>query len=471
MSNRLSDTKIMPVIPTDEPQGAPQRPRRPQGQRPQGDTRQYRVAGQQRRPDSRQDMRPRNPHQQGRASAPQQRRVQPPPRQRIQQPYAQQAPIRRASYQSNLPDEDRFDPFRQPQQPYYAPEFDEEPREAERPRKKKKKRRHRHHSCLSRIITGILTLVVVFFVLYSAAAWYAIKKINYSETGPRSLTVGLAEQDDEVRNILLIGSDSRDEGRGRADTIIVLSFSKHNQTMTMTSLLRDSYVSIPDHGTDKLNAAYAYGGPTLLMDTIVNNFGIPIDDYICVNFKAFVHITDALGGLKITVSDREAEAINVILESEVNRIMGDPPTDDFLPSGGTFVLSGKQALAYARIRFVGNADFERTERQRTVLDLMLNKLKHPSPTALPKILHSAMPELETNIPSTSMYLLSLQLPVKLIGYDVQKLRLPADGTFSDSTSPDGQMVLAVDFDRNHQIYLDTVTQKITPAEPEIGVEP
>ena len=305
--------------------------------------------------------------------------------------------------------------------------------------------------------------------LYSGVVLLAIKKLGYEETGARAITATAAEPDAAVRNVLLIGTDNREDERGRADTVILLSFSKHNHTVTMTSLMRDSYVNIPNHGTDKLNAAYAYGGATLLMDTITSNFGIPVDDYICVNFRAFVHIADAVGGLKVEISDREAEAINVILESEVNGIMGDDPKDDFLPSGGTFLLNGKQALAYARIRYVGNADFERTERQRTVLDLMLGKLKHLSPTAVPKILMKAVPELKTNMTTGELYLLSLQTPVKLIGYDMQKLRLPADGTYSDQTAPDGQMVLAVDFDANLQLYLKMIhdAPQPEPAEGEV----
>ena len=94
---------------------------------------------------------------------------------------------------------------------------------------------------------------------------------------------------------------------------------------------------------------------------------------------------------------------------------------------------------------------------------MLNQLKHPKPSAIPRILHSAMPELSTNIPGLNMYLLSLEMPTKLIAYDMQKLRLPADGTFSDSTAPDGQMVLAVNFDQNHEIWKHTVTDPL-PAE-------
>ena len=398
------------------------------------------------------------------------RQVQPPPRPRMQPPTAGQynpqayTAIRRASYQEQMPEDEQMMQYR-PQPQYRSPEFaDEAPEPVQKP-KPKKRRKKRRHGCLRKIITTIMALAVILFGLYSAIALLAIKQLNYEETGVRAITATAAEPDADVRNILLIGTDNREDERGRADTVILLSFSKHNKTVTMTSLMRDSYVNIPNHGTDKLNAAYAYGGATLLMDTITSNFGIPVDDYICVNFRAFVHITDAIGGIKVEISDREAEAINVILQSEVNAIMGDDPMDDFLPSGGTFHLNGKQALAYARIRYVGNADFERTERQRTVLDLILSKLKHLSPTAVPKILMKAVPELKTNMTTGQLYLLSLETPVKLIGYDMQKLRLPADGTFSDQTSPDGQMVLAVDFDANLQLYLKSIHDEPVSDEP------
>lgn len=445
----LSHTKIMPAIPAGTVPDGSRDSARP------GDTKQYPIRKQ------RMNDRPRNVQRTGSTDM---RRSSDPPK-RLPETY--QPPIRRASYQERLPEQDKSEPYRRRRE-FSQPEYQEVP--PKKPKKAKKRKKHRH-GCVYRLVTGLLTLILVCFLLYSAAVVLAIRQIRTEQTGQRTLISGLAENDPQVRNILLIGTDSRNDERGRADTMIVLSFSKHNRSVTMTSLLRDSYVSIPNHGTDKLNAAYAYGGATMLMDTIVNNYGIPIDDYICINFKAFVHIADALGGLKVTVSDREAEAINVILESEVNGIMGDEPTADFLPSGGTFVLNGKQALSYSRIRHVGNADFERTERQRTVLNLMLEKMKHLNPAAIPKILYSAVPELSTNISAPNMYLMSLEIPAKLLVYDMQKLRLPADGTFSDSTAPDGQMVLAVNFDTNHQIWQDTVTNPLPAEQPESGAQP
>ncbi len=398
-------------------------------------------------------------------------------RQRIGMPPEDQRPImpvRRASYQNQLPPAEQSEPTQTVggRPTFQRPEFAERPpkesssKTRSEQKQKVQKRRRKKKSCLRRIVTAIIIFIFSLFAIYSCIALLAIKQLNYEQTGVRNLIVGSAEADPNIKNILIIGTDNRtDTERGRADTMILLSFSGHNKTMTMTSLMRDSYVTIPNHGNDKLNAAYAYGGATLLMDTISNNFGIRVDDYICINFKSFVHIADAVGGLKVTVSDAEAEAINVILESEVNAIMGDDPKSDFLPSGGTFVLNGKQALSYARIRFVGNADFERTERQREVLDLMLDKMKHLSPTSIPSILVKALPELSTNMTTGSLYLKSFELPVKLMSYEIQKLRIPADGTFANQTAPNGQMVLTVDFDKNLQNYLKAVNDPVAkPAE-------
>ncbi|MBQ8920882.1 MAG: LCP family protein [Oscillospiraceae bacterium] len=377
---------------------------------------------------------------------PAQRRTSPP-----------QAGIRRASWDGN------FESYSGPPQSFQPPPVYDQPEEFqdEEPvvQKHRRKRRKRRHSCLRRLAISAISFIFTIFVIYSVIAIIAIRKIQTEKTGERHITANAAVQDSKVRNVLLIGTDARGDERGRADTIMLLSFSRHNHTMTMTSLMRDSYVNIPGYGANKLNAAYAYGGATLLMDTIINNFGIRVDEYICVNFSAFVHLADAVGGVKVKITDKEAQAINAILQTEVNEIMGDDPKADFLPSGGTFVLNGKQALSYSRIRKVGNADFERTERQRNVMELILDKLKLLKPSALTRLLKNALPEFRTNISSGRLYWLSLKLPYELIFYDKQSLRLPADGTFDDQTAPDGQMVLAVDFEANRKIYEKAVKSK------------
>ncbi|MDE5936370.1 MAG: LCP family protein, partial [Ruminococcus sp.] len=256
-----------------------------------------------------------------------------------------------------------------------------------------------------------------------------IKKINYSETGIRSRTTG-ALSANYVKSVLLIGTDGRNESeQGRSDTMILLSLNSKSKTVNLTSFMRDCYVEIPDYGWDKLNAAYSYGGAELLMDTIEHNFGIKIDDYVSVNFISFANIIDSVGGIKIDVSDAEAQEINTILQAEVNSIMGDDTLSDLLSGGGKdILLNGKQALSYARIRYVGNADFERTERQRKVMELVMNKIKSFSPSSLSNISKSVMPNVSTNIPSMDMYTLSLRVPF-LIGYETQQLQIPADNTY------------------------------------------
>jgi len=360
-----------------------------------------------------------------------------------------QVGLKRATWDGEYPDEP---PITTQRPVNRMPEFQEE----ETPSRSKKRRRKRKHGCLSKLLWAIFSLFFAVLIVYSVFSILAIRKIQYVESPQRSLNESVSQPDKKIENILLIGADTIGDEQGRADTMILLSFSRYNHSITMTSLLRDSYVNIPGYGAHKLNAAYAYGGPTLLMDTISNNYGIRIDDYLCYNFKSFISISDALGGFRVSITDEEASAINKMLQSEINSALGDASEDDLLPSGGTFILNGKQALSYARLRYVGNADFERSERQRRILNMMLEKFRMMSPPAMMKMIASGFPELSTNISSGRMYWLSLKLPVILSSYDKQSLRLPADGTFSDQTTSDGQMVLAVDFNANYDIYFNAV---------------
>ena len=283
-----------------------------------------------------------------------------------------------------------------------------------------------------------------------------IKKINYSETGSRNRTNGALSKN-YVTSVLLIGTDGRSETeQGRSDTMILLSLNSKSKTINLTSFMRDCYVEIPNYGWNKLNSAYSYGGAELLMDTIEHNFGIKIDDYVSVNFVSFANIIDSVGGIKIDISDAEAQEINTILQAEVNSIMGDDTLSDLLSGGGKdILLNGKQALSYARIRYVGNADFERTERQRKVIELVMNKVKSFSPSSLSNISKSVMPNVSTNMPSMNMYTLSLRVPL-LVGYETQQLQIPAESTYYGEYVNDVGDSLIVDFDANYNIIKQNV---------------
>ncbi len=317
----------------------------------------------------------------------------------------------------------------------------------------KKKKRHKPNA-FGRFLRKLAFVTACIFALYSAAALFMISKLERLPEGSRTVTSGSLDAP-HVRSILLIGTDARNTSeRGRSDSMILASINSRTQTVYLTSLMRDAYVEIPDHGTNKLNSAYSFGGAELLMDTLELNYGVSIDDYVVVSFSGFAGIIDAFGGVEITMSDAEAEALNTILISEVNELMGDARESDLLGGGGTFQLNGKQALSYARIRYVGNADFERTSRQREVMSQLFGNLKTRIVTAVPELVSSALPHVGTNMSTMGMYGLSLRAPF-VAGYDIQQLQIPADGTWSGQ-NVDGQSVLVVDFAENQQILNDTV---------------
>lgn len=240
--------------------------------------------------------------------------------------------------------------------------------------------------------------------------------------------------------------------------MILVSLNSATNEIGVTSFMRDCYVEIPDYGWDKLNAAYSYGGAELLMDTIEHNFGVRIDDYVSINFISFASIVDAVGGIDVDLTDAEAREINVILQAEVNEIMGDGIYDDLLSGGGTNIhLSGKQALSYARIRYVGNADFERTERQRKVVELVMDKMKTLNPVTLQNISSSVMPNVTTNMTTSKLYLLSLRAPF-LLTYERSQLQIPVDGSYYGQSTPSGD-ALIVDFDTNYDALRSNVFAK------------
>jgi anionic cell wall polymer biosynthesis LytR-Cps2A-Psr (LCP) family protein len=162
---------------------------------------------------------------------------------------------------------------------------------------------------------------------------------------------------------------------------------------------------------------------------------------------------DALGGVELTLSDEEAEAVNGILRYELNELLGDDENAGLLASGGTQLLSGKQAVAYSRIRYVGNADFERTSRQRELACALTNRARTHAFLAVPALMQDALPYVTTNMDTAELYFLSLRAPF-LLGYSSQESQIPADGTWTPDTV-DGESVLLVDFAANEAMLRDT----------------
>lgn len=248
-------------------------------------------------------------------------------------------------------------------------------------------------------------------------------------------------EDDNIINILLVGQDRRPgQGRQRSDSMILCTFNKEAKTLTMTSFMRDLYVEIPDHGGNRLNAAYAFGGFELLDATLKKNFGVHIDGNVEVDFDEFTTIIDMLGGVDIELTEAEVEFLN----SEYNWTL----------EPGMTHMNGELALAYARIRKVGN-DFGRTDRQRRVLSCLIENYKNQKVTRLLPVLEKILQTLTTDLSDADILGYVWNLFPLLSDASIQSQRIPGNGLYTDETIR-GMMVLVPDLEANREILRQTL---------------
>ena len=259
-------------------------------------------------------------------------------------------------------------------------------------------------------------------------------------------------------NIMLMGIDSRDEDLdGRTDAMILIHVNPETKKIITTSFLRDMYVNIPGYGGNRLNAAYVFGGPELLFDTISENFNIEIEDYVILNFWLVIDIIDDLGGVDIEITEEEIEIMNNYME-EHNRTMGKPEGTDYLSAkdAGLQHLNGNQALSYARIRYIGT-DFARTNRQRQIISICIDKLKHMEVKEINALLEKYLPTVKTNLTEQDATTL-LYMSLGLNDYTKESYVIPMDDTW-DYTTIRGMSVIEVDCKANGQAWYDLITKE------------
>ncbi len=249
------------------------------------------------------------------------------------------------------------------------------------------------------------------------------------------------------QNILLLGTDSRTSDTDtRTDTMIILSLNARSNEIRMTSLMRDIWVDVPGHGGAKLNAACVYGGPELTLQTINQNFGMDIQSYVEVNMQCLAQIVDALGGIRMDVSDSEAKAINKLFADDRNA--HDENTyfaGDTVSAGSQVLLNGKQALAFVRIRSMDN-DYVRTDRQRQMLVAIAKDLQQKDLLSLGAIVTGMLQYVKTNLTFDEiMAIAGVCMGASLD--DLPELRLPAEGTYQSGTF-NGTWCIKPDFEEN-----------------------
>ena len=227
----------------------------------------------------------------------------------------------------------------------------------------------------------------------------------------------------EIRNIALFGIDEPDGTRGRSDSIIILTIDTINNKIKLSSIIRDSYVTIPTkEKKDKLNHAYAYGGPELAISTINKNFNLDISEFVSVNFSSLPKIIDSIGGINIEITEDELEYINDYILN-LNAINNGNSSD--IESIGMQKLDGNQALAYSRIRYTSGGDFERSHRQRKVIVAMADKIKELPIYKYPKILNELLPLINTNISTSDLIMLTKEADL-FKADNIEENRFPQD---------------------------------------------
>lgn len=243
---------------------------------------------------------------------------------------------------------------------------------------------------------------------------------------------------EDVINVLLIGTDVRSgsyDDRGNTDSMILLSINTRDKNIKLTSFMRDMYVTIPGRGKNRINAAYAYGGPQLLFDTLKENFDVDVDLYARVNFANFRKIINQVGGIEIELTQAEANYMNKNSQKYNTKRV----------ETGLQTLDGAQALSYARCRKI-DSDFGRTERQRKVLIALVDKIKSSSLTELDSLLNTLLPMIQTNVPKRQIVSLMVDA-LSYLNNEVETLNVPIKNSWQ-SVKIRNMAVLCPNFELN-----------------------
>lgn len=246
--------------------------------------------------------------------------------------------------------------------------------------------------------------------------------------------------DENIINVLLLGEENiYGANRGRTDAIIVVSVDLNGGPLKMISFQRDLYVSIPGYADDKLNAAYAYGGAKLIMETIEQNFGIDIDSYVKVGFDGFENIIDKLGGLRISLTARESEYLNT------TKYISKPEQRNTV--AGEQKMTGAQVLGYCRVRYVPTAegltnDRGRNYRHRVVLQAIFDQYKEKSFAELATVMRQCFDYVSVPGNLEALAVDCLQAVIENRMFEIDTMQMPQSKLYSDATIGGKDVIVA-----------------------------
>ncbi len=253
--------------------------------------------------------------------------------------------------------------------------------------------------------TAFLSVVGVLSIAISVLLWQFQYNRNSTLDGLTNEQLGISAESEEkagsIINIALFGIDTRNLNSfsGRSDSMMILTIDTEHDSIKITSVLRDTLVPLEGYGPQKLNAAYAYGGPELAIKTLNQAFDLNIRDYATVNFAGMADIIDAMGGIEVDITEAERVEANKHIRW-LSVTSGTPST--VIQKSGKQLLNGTQAVSFARIRKISTADgtqgdYGRTDRQRFVMEQLLTKVLSMSASQYPATIKSLLPYMETSL--------------------------------------------------------------------------
>ena len=300
-------------------------------------------------------------------------------------------------------------------------------------------------SAKGKVVAAILIVILFVFAALFAYGYHILGKVgfdkDYSHENAYIESSSLASSP-RVRNILCIGSDARGDVEGnRSDTMVLVSIDSVHHKLKMTSFLRDSFVYIPAKGFNaKLNAAFAWGGAKMLVDTIEYNFKVKIDDYVIIDFVGFQKLIDLMGGLDVDgVTEAEAKYMRDVVKIVYCK-------------EGKNHFTGAASLWYCRIRKLDD-DFHRTERQRKVMNAIMKQALHRNPFELMKIVEKVLPMIQTSMSRNDLLAVAFSSVFNYLGGKNPQTQIPAEDTWH-SQRIGGQDVLKMDLDKNASVLKD-----------------
>lgn len=288
------------------------------------------------------------------------------------------------------------------------------------------------------IILGILLVFECYLVFSFIQGYESTKNAQTKQTIKFN---GEEAPDQNDLNVLIIGTDSRGEDRGRSDSLMIAHYDQKKKQPKLVSIMRDSYVDIPGHGKDKINAAYSYGGIELVRKTLKENFDIPIEYYVTINFDHFKEAVDSLFPKGVTI---DAEK--------------DLDLDQVFIKAGKQKMDGNTLLQYSRFREDEEGDFGRIRRQQQVLSAISQQVTNvTSLSKLPKITGKLLGYVDTNLSEGTI--LSVGKDFALGDTKkIESLAVPIDKTWEFNNDTPSGSVLELDTEANAKAIKTFLTE-------------